>query len=133
VQSLATLPSVIVTGGVPDTRDWLAAADVVVAPLRLARGIQNKVLEAMAMARPVVASPAAAEGIDAVNGRDFVVADGVAAEAEAVLTLLANPDQADALGKAARSRMIDRYGWDARMADLPRLLGFDPALSARAA
>lgn len=133
VQSLAMLPGVIVTGGVPDTRDWLAAGDVVVAPLRLARGIQNKVLEAMAMARPVVASPAAAEGIDAVNGRDFVVADGVAAEAEAVLALLANPDQADALGKAARARMIDRYGWDARMADLPRLLGFDPALSARAA
>src|SRR3546814_6172633 len=57
VRALAALPGVVVTGAVPDVRGWLAAAAVVVAPLQLARGIQNKVLEAMAMARPVIASP----------------------------------------------------------------------------
>src|SRR3546814_19977734 len=74
VRALAALPGVVVAGAVPDVRGWLAAADVVVAPLQLARGIQNKVLEAMAMARPVIASPHAAGGIDAVDGRDLLVA-----------------------------------------------------------
>jgi polysaccharide biosynthesis protein PslH len=67
VQALAS-PLIQVTGAVADMRAWLAAADVVVAPLRIARGIQNKVLEAMSMARPVVASPAAFEGIEAEPG-----------------------------------------------------------------
>ncbi len=74
VQALAG-ERVTVTGGVADMRSWLAAAELVAAPLRLARGIQNKVLEAMAMAKPVVASPAAFEGIDALPGRDLLVAD----------------------------------------------------------
>ena len=118
-------PGVVVTGEVADTRDWLAAADIVVAPLRLARGVQNKVLEAMAMARPVVASPEAAQGIDARYGRDLIVARGSNAEARAVLDLLAAPEQAAVLGQAARARMAGRYGWEERMADLPRILGLD--------
>ena len=80
VSDLSMLPGVQVTGAVDDVRTWLAAADVVVAPLRIARGIQNKVLEAMAMARPVVASGAAAEGIDAENGTHFYVEHDVEAE-----------------------------------------------------
>jgi glycosyltransferase involved in cell wall biosynthesis len=75
---------VTVTGAVADMRSWLAAADVVVAPLRIARGIQNKVLEAMAMARPVVASPAAFEGIEAEPGKHLLVTDGAEAMAEAI-------------------------------------------------
>ena len=124
VMALAQLPGVIVTGEVPDTKDWLAAADVVVAPLKLARGIQNKVLEAMAMAKAVVVSPAAAEGIDAADGSEFIVADGAAAQAEAVVALLSNPARANALGREARARMIARYGWDARLAGLADMLGF---------
>lgn len=122
VQALADLPGVIVTGGVPDVRGWLAAADLVVAPLRIARGIQNKVLEAMAMARPVVASPQAAEGIDAVDGRDFLVVDDPAAEAQAVLSLLADPARGAQLGLAARRRVEDRYRWSATLGGLPNLL-----------
>jgi len=122
VEALAQQPGVIVTGGVPDVRGWVAAADVVVAPLRIARGIQNKVLEAMAMARPVVASPQAAEGIDATNGEHFIVANDPQAEAEAVRALLKNPDQADALGKAARARMEERYDWAATLAPLRDML-----------
>ncbi len=70
VRALAKLPGVTVTGEVPDVRPWLAAADAVVAPLLLARGVQNKLLEAMAMARPVVAraAPLAEGGIDATSG-----------------------------------------------------------------
>jgi len=122
VTTLAKRPGVIVTGDVPDVRGWLAAADVVVAPLRIARGIQNKVLEAMAMARPVVASPQAAEGIDATNGEHFIVANDPQAEAEAVRVLLENPAQAAALGQAARARMEARYDWAATLAPLRKML-----------
>ena len=122
VQALADLPGVIVTGGVPDVRGWLAAADLVVAPLRIARGIQNKVLEAMAMARPVVASPQAAEGIDAVDGRDFLIAADPAAEARTILSLLADPARGTQLGLAARRRVEDRYRWSATLGGLPNLL-----------
>ncbi len=114
---------VIVTGEVADVRGWLAAADVVVAPLKLARGIQNKVLEAMAMARPVVASSAAAEGIDH-QGTIRTGADA-AAIATAVSGLLDDRTAADALGAAARRQVIARYGWDARLAALDTILGFD--------
>ena len=69
------LKGVEVTGGVPDVRPYVAAASVVVAPLRIARGIQNKVLEGMAMARPVVTTPGALEGINAVHGRDLLVGE----------------------------------------------------------
>lgn len=120
VRALADRPGVIVTGAVPDVRDWLAAAALVVAPLQLARGIQNKVLEGMAMARAVVASPAAAEGID--HAGTLRVADGPDAFGDAVLSLLAEPEIAAALGLAARARVIARYSWEARLAPLDALL-----------
>ncbi len=123
VKALAKLPGVTVTGEVPDVRPWLAAADAVVAPLLLARGVQNKLLEAMAMARPVVASAAAATGIDAVTGEHLLVADGAEAMAEAVCALFDDRAAAAAMGQAARARMIARYGWEARMAPLGALLG----------
>ena len=108
VRALDGRDGIIVTGEVPDVRPWLAAASAVVAPLQIARGIQNKVLEAMAMARPVVASPGAFEGIDAVPGRDLLVADG-----------------AEAIGQAARARMVGHYSWEARLAPLGAMLGLD--------
>ncbi len=127
VQALDRLEGVQVTGAVDDIRSWIAAADVVVAPLRIARGIQNKVLEAMAMARPVVASRLAFEGIDAVPSHDLLVADTPAQEAELVVQLLNNVSDADALGRAARKRMMDRYRWDRTMAPLADLIGCDEA------
>jgi sugar transferase (PEP-CTERM/EpsH1 system associated) len=122
VQRLSERPGIIVTGSVPDVRTWLAAASIVVAPLRIARGIQNKVLEAMAMARPVVASAGAFEGIEAVHGRDLIVADSAEEQAAAILSLLANPDAAAALGTAARRQMEARYHWQATLAPLTELL-----------
>ena len=113
---------VIVTGEVPDVRPFLTRADVVVAPLAIARGIQNKILEAMAMARPVVASPQAFEGIDAEPGRDLFVADGAVAQAEAVAALLDDHARGAAIGAAARARVEARYAWDARLAPLDAML-----------
>jgi sugar transferase (PEP-CTERM/EpsH1 system associated) len=121
VEALAQLPGVIVTGEVPDTRPWLAAAAVVVAPLRIARGVQNKVLEAMAMAKPVVASPEAAEGIEACHGQDLLVASSAAAQADAVLSLLHNPERRAALGRSARAAVMARYSWAAKMEPLAGL------------
>jgi glycosyltransferase involved in cell wall biosynthesis len=112
---------VIVTGEVADVRPWLAAAAVVVVPLAIARGIQNKLLEAMAMGRPVVASAAAFAGIDALPGRDLIVADG-ADQAEAVIRLLADASAAAAMGAAARRQIVARYAWDEVLAELPALL-----------
>jgi sugar transferase (PEP-CTERM/EpsH1 system associated) len=123
VRALAALPGVTVTGEVIDVRPWLAAADAVVAPLLLARGVQNKLLEAMAMARPVVASAAAAVGIDATPGKHLLVADDASAMADAVGSLFDDRAAAAAMGQAARARMIERYGWDARLAPLGELLG----------
>jgi len=116
---------VIVTGEVPDVRPWLAAASVVVAPLKIARGIQNKVLEAMAMGRAVVASSGAFEGIDAFPDQDLFVADGVRDQADAVFTLFEEPDRAAAMGRSARLRMVERYSWDAQLAPLAAMLGLD--------
>lgn len=123
VAALAAVPGVEVSGEVPDVRPWLAAADVVVAPLLTARGVQNKLLEAMAMARPIVATPAAAEGIDADPGTHLCVADSAPATAAAIAALLADPLRAGAMGVAARVRMVSRYGWDAQLAPLAGRLG----------
>lgn len=131
VQRLAKREGITVTGGVADIRSWLAAADIVVAPLRIARGIQNKVLEAMAMARPVVASQAAYEGIDAEPGQHLMVAENSADEAHLVLELLTNPLRANVIGQAARKRMQERYVWDQTLAPLTRLTGRSPMGSAR--
>ena len=122
VKRLAKREGVLVTGSVPDVRSWLAAAEAVVAPLRIARGIQNKVLEAMAMARLVVASPAAFEGIDAEVGRDLIVAATPAEEAIAILGLLDDPETAAAIGSAGRRQMEARYRWDATLAPLTQIL-----------
>lgn len=122
VQALARLPGVDVAGAVDDIRPWIASADVVVAPLRIARGIQNKVLEAMAMARPVVASAAAAEGIIAQDGEHFRIAADDAAMAAAINALIADPARAAAIGQAGRDHMLRCYQWDAQLAPLMRWL-----------
>ena len=113
---------VVVTGTVPDVRPYLAHAAVVVAPLRVARGVQNKVLEAMAMGRPVVASAACAGGIDATPGSEFDVAADGQEFVTRVDALLADPSRARRVGEAARARVLERYCWDAKLARLDRWL-----------
>ena len=123
VRGLASLPGVSVSGTVPDVRPYLAHAAVAVAPLRVARGIQNKVLEAMAMARTVVLTPQALEGIEARAGSELLLAADAAPFAAAVGAALARPDPA--IGIAARRRVEADYGWAARLAPLMPLLEGD--------
>lgn len=123
VKRLGDLPGVTVTGEVADVRGWLSAAAVVVAPLKLARGVQNKVLEAMAMARPVVVSPAAAKGID--HGGTVLVGQDADQLADRIVGLLADPVAASELGARARDRVVSRYGWDATLAPLDAIVGLD--------
>lgn len=113
VQQLARLPGVVVTGTVPDVRPYIAHATVSVAPLRVARGIQNKVLEAMAMARPVVVSPQALEGIEAAPGSDLILADGAEQFIGAISNLLHQDDAV--LGPSARAAVVSRYSWPSNL------------------
>lgn len=133
VKALEALPGVFVTGEVPDTRAWLAAADVVVAPLMLARGIQNKVLEAMAMAKVVVASPEAATGIDARDGEEIIIADGSERQSDEICELLSSPARCADIGKSARARIEARYGWDARLVGLASIVGLSKPMLEEAA
>ena len=121
VEALAGLPGVTVTGRVEDVRPYIAHAEAVVAPLRVARGVQNKVLEGMSMARPVVATPQAAEGIDCLPGRELWLAEGNAGFAEACLDALVS-DQRNAVMTRARARILKSYDWDAALATLNDLL-----------
>ena len=120
VTELGRLPGVHVTGRVPDVRPFLAHADVSVSPLRIARGVQNKVLEAMAMARPVVVSPGAAAGVRAAAGTELLVADTAPEFADAVCAVL--DGRHPGMGAAARRAMEQRYGWPASLARLDMLL-----------
>lgn len=114
VQALAQLPGVTVTGTVPDVRPYIRHATLAVAPLRIARGIQNKVLEAMAMGTPTVVSPQALEGIDAVPDQELAVADGAPAWIATLGALLAR-DNRD-MGRAARARVEHHYSWPSNLA-----------------
>lgn len=126
VRELARLPGITVTGTVADIRPYLAHARLAVAPLRMARGLQNKVLEAMAMAKTVVASPQAAEGIQAAQGDELHVAANAREFGRMILTLLAETT-CDQMGKAARARILADYNWDSSLAQVGALLAETPA------
>jgi sugar transferase (PEP-CTERM/EpsH1 system associated) len=122
VRSLARLEGVTVTGRVPDVRPYLAHAALVVAPLRIARGVQNKVLEALAMARPIVATPNAIQGIEDVTASELTVAEGGAAFAAAVAGKLR---AAVPTVPAAREFVARRYGWRSQVETLADWLDGD--------
>lgn len=125
VPSVAALESdaVTVSGTVPDVRPYLQHAAVVVAPLRVARGIQNKILEAMAMGCAVVASRASAAAIET-HGRTALVAATEAAEfVEQVDKLLRSSQRMHDIGAAARECIVERYGWRARLSAIDRHIG----------
>lgn len=101
---------VVVTGRVEDVRPYLRHARVVVAPMRIARGVQNKVLEGMSMARPVVVTPRGLEGIGAADGRELLVAEEAVPFAARVLAML-EPGAGDAMAQAARSLVRREHDW----------------------
>lgn len=112
---------IVVTGTVADVRPYIAHAAICVAPLRIARGIQNKVLEAMAMAKTVIASPQAKEGITAETGREIILAEDAAAFIAQIAAQLSSPDVT--LGLAARRRVEQFYNWDYSLQRVDCLLG----------
>lgn len=120
VQELAKLPGVTVTGAVQDIRPYLAHASAAVAPMRIARGIQNKVLEAMAMGRPVLATPEAAEGINAHSGVELLVAGEPASLQNHAVRLLR--EGAGEMAQAARRCVLRQYGWHENLRRFDSLL-----------
>lgn len=123
VQALSDSPGVSVTGRVESVTPYLARAHVAVAPLQIARGVQNKVLEAMAMAKPVIATSAAAAGISAARPEEHLIcADSPEEWTDACLRLIREPARRQQLGAAARALVLEHYGWQAQFAKLDRLL-----------
>ncbi len=105
-------PQVDAVGSVDDVRPWLAGAEVVVAPVRFGTGMRGKVLEALAMARPVITTTLGAEGLGAVSGRHLLVADDAASLAGAIQRVRADPDLAARLGREGRALVEARFDWD---------------------
>lgn len=123
VQALAVHEGVQVWGRVPHVQPWLAAADLALVPLEIGRGVQNKVLEAMAMALPVVLTPEAATGIGARDGAELALAADNAQLATACIALLSDSKRARAMGEAARAYVVARASWNAALAPLADLIG----------
>ena len=123
VQALARLPGVTVTGRVETTPPWFDRAAVAIAPLRLARGVQNKVLEAMSMALPVVSSPEAARGLGSVPAGTLSIASGAAETIAAVTARFADPADARQVGLAAAAWVRSEWRWERMFDRYDALLG----------
>ncbi|MEQ8848782.1 TIGR03087 family PEP-CTERM/XrtA system glycosyltransferase [Botrimarina sp.] len=111
VRRLGDAPGIEIVASPPDVRPLIAQSAVAVAPLRIARGVQNKVLEAMAMQRPVVASGAALTGISATPGEDLLRAESPEDWANVLIGLFDAPDRREQMGRLARSYVLRRHVW----------------------
>lgn len=111
VRALAADPAVTVTGGVPDVRPYLRSATVAVAPIAYGVGIQNKVLEAMAVGTPVVCTPQAVSALATIDGQDLIVAQDPAQQAEAIVGLLNDPARAARIGANGRAYIERHHDW----------------------
>jgi len=115
VRRLANLPGVTVTGSLPDVRPFVRGSALMVAPLNIARGTQNKILEAMAMGVPVVTSAVAAGGVDALAGEHLLVARTPAEYETAIMTIVERPDERARLARAGRERIRSHHDWSHSM------------------
>lgn len=122
VRKLGELPGVTVTGSVADVRPYILRSVAMVAPLNIARGTQNKILEAMAMGVPVVSSGIAAGGVDAVTEEHFLVADTPLQYVEAILRLIEQPAERARLSAAGRERMLSHHAWPHSMRRLDTII-----------
>jgi sugar transferase (PEP-CTERM/EpsH1 system associated) len=122
IRRLGDLPGVTVTGSVPDVRPYLNRSALMVAPLNIARGTQNKILEAMASGVPVVTSRVAAGGVDAAGGEHFLAANTYADHAAAVLRILEDRNERQRLAIAGRDRMLSHHDWGRSMQRLDRVI-----------
>ena len=131
VMALAEDPAIEVTGFVDDVRPWLAGSAVVVVPMVSGSGVKNKLLEAMAIGRPIVTTSLGVESLDIEPGRDLLVADDPATTAETIDRLLGDPEMQARLGAAARERVVAKYSWDACAARYDELYADLAAITAR--
>ena len=122
MHALARLPGVTVTGSVPDVRPYVRSSALMVAPLAIARGTQNKILEAMAMAVPVVTSSIAAGGVDATADEHLLVADTPRDTVDAILRIVDNPAERSRLAEAGRARMLSHHAWAGSMKRLDAII-----------
>lgn len=122
VKQLDGINGTRVWGSVEDIRPWLKGADIALIPLEIGRGVQNKVLEAMAMCLPTVLTSAAATGIAATDQKHFLVADSDAHLASAVNDLTADRDWAQDIAHDARAFVVERFSWSNALADLPAII-----------
>jgi sugar transferase (PEP-CTERM/EpsH1 system associated) len=122
IRDLAQLPGVTVTGSVADVRPHLRSVAVSVAPLTIARGTQNKILEAMAMGLPTVASVEAAKGVDAEPGRHLMTASSAAEYADVIVRLLTDSTERTRLSESARARVLSHHSWSHSMRVLDQLI-----------
>lgn len=122
IRRLSTLPGVTVTGHVADVRPYLLDAALTVAPLRIARGTQNKILESMAMGIPVVATPEAARGISAIPGEDLLVGDDCDTFAKHVISIIKSEQLKRALSEAGRNKIALTHNWSNSMSILEGIL-----------
>jgi len=123
MRKLGELPGVTVTGSVPDVRPFIRSSALMVAPLQIARGTQNKILEAMAMGVPVVTSAIAAGGVDAQSEEHFLVAQSAHEYAQAILRIADNPKERHRLAMAGRARMLSNHAWAGSMQRLDGIIG----------
>ena len=122
MRQLGKRPGITVTGSVPDVRPYVRKSAAMVAPLAIARGTQNKILEAMAMGVPVVTSRVAAGGVDAEASAHLVVADSPHEQAAAIIKLLDSPAERHRLALAGRQRMLSHHAWAQSMKRLDRIV-----------
>ena len=126
VRRLSKLDGVRVLGEVPDIRSFLIRADISVAPMRIARGVQTKVLEAMGMGVPVVATQAATQGIDVCDGQEVLTGRSPVEFASQVTKLLSDAELRKSITKKAWNKMKQVYNWEVSGAKLERLLNSAP-------
>lgn len=122
VRRLGAIGGVTVTGSVPDVRPHLRRAALMVAPLNIARGTQNKILESMAMGVPVVTSGVAAGGVDASAPEHFLVAATAEEYASAVLRILEHPEERTRLAVSGRARVLSHHAWSKSMQRLDEII-----------
>lgn len=122
IRDLDRLENVTVTGSVPDVRPHVLSSAVNIAPLNIARGTQNKILESLAMGVPVVSSIQAAGGIDALPDKHFLMASTPQEYAEAIIRLLESKEDREKFSQAGRERMLSNHDWHASMLRLDQII-----------
>ena len=118
ILALGERPGITVTGEVADPADYIERATVCVNPMQAGAGMQNKLLEYMSMGKAVVATSLANEGIQARPGSEVLIADGADEFAAAVVSLLRDGKRREAIGRAARARVVREWSWEARFLEL---------------